>query len=166
MCVCVCARAGDSRCFLFTVSPKLRVYTATGYNQHFMYLNQNQQTMPNGLVRPHSFSWRELINVPQGLCSSQISSHMTSYFYQSLNIFREAVCDLGNIADCVKVNLKKLCFLPFYLRILLRCVLSMLVISDLMVAVLAHWSNSYTQWYQCHLLLSQCNDGVVSVLQV
>ncbi|XP_019120451.2 MTOR-associated protein MEAK7 [Larimichthys crocea] len=40
---------GDSRCFLFTVSPSLRVYTATGYNQHFMYLNQNQQTMPNGL---------------------------------------------------------------------------------------------------------------------
>uniref|UniRef100_UPI0037E88063 MTOR-associated protein MEAK7 n=1 Tax=Semicossyphus pulcher TaxID=241346 RepID=UPI0037E88063 len=40
---------GDSRCFLFTVFPTLRVYTATGYNQHFMYLNQNQQTMPNGL---------------------------------------------------------------------------------------------------------------------
>ncbi|XP_029910348.1 MTOR-associated protein MEAK7 [Myripristis murdjan] len=40
---------GDSRCFLFTVFPKLRVYTATAYNQHFMYLNQNQQTMPNGL---------------------------------------------------------------------------------------------------------------------
>ncbi|XP_070687200.1 MTOR-associated protein MEAK7 isoform X2 [Pempheris klunzingeri] len=40
---------GDSRCFLFSVLPRLRVYTATGYNQHFMYLNQNQQTMPNGL---------------------------------------------------------------------------------------------------------------------
>ncbi|XP_072292006.1 MTOR-associated protein MEAK7 [Eucyclogobius newberryi] len=40
---------GDSRCFLFTVSPCLRVYNTTGYNQHFMYLNQNQQTMPNGL---------------------------------------------------------------------------------------------------------------------
>ncbi|XP_074487822.1 MTOR-associated protein MEAK7 [Sebastes fasciatus] len=40
---------GDSRCILFTVFPRLRVYTATGYNQHFMYLNQNQQTMPNGL---------------------------------------------------------------------------------------------------------------------
>lgn len=40
---------GDSRCFLFTVNPSLRVYTATGYNQHFMYLNQSQQTMPNGL---------------------------------------------------------------------------------------------------------------------
>ncbi|KAM9854413.1 MTOR-associated protein MEAK7 [Aulostomus maculatus] len=40
---------GDSRCFLFSVSPRLRVYSATGYNEHFMYLNQNQQTMPNGL---------------------------------------------------------------------------------------------------------------------
>ena len=47
----VCLSAGDSRCFLFSVYPRLRVYTATGYNQHFMYLNQNQQTMPNGLVR-------------------------------------------------------------------------------------------------------------------
>ncbi|CAF98913.1 unnamed protein product, partial [Tetraodon nigroviridis] len=40
---------GDSRCFLFTVSPKLRVFSTTGYNDHFMYLNQHQQTMPNGL---------------------------------------------------------------------------------------------------------------------
>uniref|UniRef100_A0A3P9MUV9 MTOR-associated protein MEAK7 n=1 Tax=Poecilia reticulata TaxID=8081 RepID=A0A3P9MUV9_POERE len=40
---------GDSRCFLFSVFPTLRVYTATGYNKHFMYLNQHQQTMPNGL---------------------------------------------------------------------------------------------------------------------
>ncbi|KAM9807450.1 MTOR-associated protein MEAK7 [Neosynchiropus ocellatus] len=40
---------GDSRCFLFTIAPRLRVFTATSYNQHFMYLNQNQQTMPNGL---------------------------------------------------------------------------------------------------------------------
>ncbi|XP_051916875.1 MTOR-associated protein MEAK7 isoform X2 [Hippocampus zosterae] len=40
---------GDSRCFLFSVFPRLRVHTATGYNQHFMYLNQKQQTMPNGL---------------------------------------------------------------------------------------------------------------------
>ncbi|XP_017274574.1 MTOR-associated protein MEAK7 [Kryptolebias marmoratus] len=40
---------GDSRCFLFSVFPSLRVYTATGYNEHFMYLNQHQQTMPNGL---------------------------------------------------------------------------------------------------------------------
>lgn len=40
---------GDSRCFLFSVFPTMRVYTCTGYNQHYMYLNQGQQTMPNGL---------------------------------------------------------------------------------------------------------------------
>ncbi|NWR72333.1 TLDC1 protein, partial [Centropus unirufus] len=40
---------GDSRCFLFSVSPSLAVYTYTGYNDHYMYLNQGQQTMPNGL---------------------------------------------------------------------------------------------------------------------
>ncbi|XP_048828320.1 MTOR-associated protein MEAK7 isoform X2 [Brienomyrus brachyistius] len=40
---------GDSCCFLFSVSPSLRVYTCTGYNQHYMYLNHSQQTMPNGL---------------------------------------------------------------------------------------------------------------------
>ncbi|XP_062317177.1 MTOR-associated protein MEAK7 [Osmerus eperlanus] len=40
---------GDSRCFLFSVFPSLRVYTCTGYNDHYMYLNQGQQTMPNGL---------------------------------------------------------------------------------------------------------------------
>uniref|UniRef100_A0A8C5QP75 MTOR-associated protein MEAK7 n=1 Tax=Leptobrachium leishanense TaxID=445787 RepID=A0A8C5QP75_9ANUR len=40
---------GDTRCFLFTASPKLNVYTCTGYNDHYMYLNHGQQTMPNGL---------------------------------------------------------------------------------------------------------------------
>ncbi|XP_077166831.1 MTOR-associated protein MEAK7 [Paroedura picta] len=40
---------GDSRCFLFSVSPSVSVFTCTGYNDHFMYLNHRQQTMPNGL---------------------------------------------------------------------------------------------------------------------
>ncbi|XP_077144995.1 MTOR-associated protein MEAK7 [Ranitomeya variabilis] len=40
---------GDSRCFLFTVSPHLDIFTYTGYNDHYMYLNHSQQTMPNGL---------------------------------------------------------------------------------------------------------------------
>ncbi|NXK89464.1 TLDC1 protein, partial [Formicarius rufipectus] len=40
---------GDNRCFLFSVFPSLAVYTYTGYNDHFMYLNHGQQTMPNGL---------------------------------------------------------------------------------------------------------------------
>lgn len=40
---------GDSRCFLFSVFPCLRMYTCTGYNQNYMYLNRGKQTMPNGL---------------------------------------------------------------------------------------------------------------------
>lgn len=50
--------AGDSRCFLFSVFPTLRVYSTTGYNEHFMYLNHNQQTMPNGLVRQLHPLWQ------------------------------------------------------------------------------------------------------------
>uniref|UniRef100_T1J516 MTOR-associated protein MEAK7 n=1 Tax=Strigamia maritima TaxID=126957 RepID=T1J516_STRMM len=40
---------GTSESFLFSVKPKFNLYDATGYNNHFMYLNQNQQTLPNGL---------------------------------------------------------------------------------------------------------------------
>ncbi|XP_067396284.1 MTOR-associated protein MEAK7 [Emydura macquarii macquarii] len=40
---------GDNRCFLFSISPSLMVHTYTGYNEHYMYLNHGQQTMPNGL---------------------------------------------------------------------------------------------------------------------
>ncbi|XP_075017610.1 MTOR-associated protein MEAK7 isoform X5 [Calonectris borealis] len=45
----VVIRQGDNRCFLFSVFPSLAVYTYTGYNDHYMYLNHGQQTMPNGL---------------------------------------------------------------------------------------------------------------------
>ena len=41
---------GDSNCFLFSVVPRMEVYMYSGYNDHYMYLNAGQQTMPNGLV--------------------------------------------------------------------------------------------------------------------
>ncbi|KAG8513148.1 MTOR-associated protein MEAK7 [Galemys pyrenaicus] len=40
---------GDNRCFLFSIMPRMAVFTHTGYNNHFMYLNHGQQTIPNGL---------------------------------------------------------------------------------------------------------------------
>ncbi|XP_036896173.1 MTOR-associated protein MEAK7 [Sturnira hondurensis] len=40
---------GDDRCFLFSILPSMAVHTCTGYNDHYMYLNQGQQTIPNGL---------------------------------------------------------------------------------------------------------------------
>ncbi|CAH0550283.1 unnamed protein product [Brassicogethes aeneus] len=41
---------GDDSSFLFSLSPKMRVFPSTGYNQHFQYLNLHQQTLPNGLA--------------------------------------------------------------------------------------------------------------------
>jgi hypothetical protein len=38
---------GDSRCFLFTRDP-LRIYTPSGYNQNYQYLNAGAKTLPNG----------------------------------------------------------------------------------------------------------------------
>ncbi|XP_070617992.1 MTOR-associated protein MEAK7 [Erythrolamprus reginae] len=40
---------GDNTCFLFSICPSLAVFTCSGYNDHYMYLNHGQQTMPNGL---------------------------------------------------------------------------------------------------------------------
>jgi hypothetical protein len=39
---------GDSKNFLFSLKPKMRVYFATSYNQNYMYLNHSAQTLPNG----------------------------------------------------------------------------------------------------------------------
>lgn len=42
--------AGNDTSLLYTLSPAMRCFSATGYNDHYQYLNLNQQTMPNGLV--------------------------------------------------------------------------------------------------------------------
>nr|CAD7259728.1 unnamed protein product [Timema shepardi] len=41
---------GDDSCFLFSLRPEMMSYETTGYNNHYQYLNIQQQTMPNGLV--------------------------------------------------------------------------------------------------------------------
>uniref|UniRef100_A0A1Q3F8M4 MTOR-associated protein MEAK7 n=1 Tax=Culex tarsalis TaxID=7177 RepID=A0A1Q3F8M4_CULTA len=40
---------GNDTSFLFTLRPKMRTFCASGYNDHYQYLNLHQQTMPNGL---------------------------------------------------------------------------------------------------------------------
>ncbi|XP_058819255.1 MTOR-associated protein MEAK7 [Topomyia yanbarensis] len=40
---------GNDSSFLFTLRPKMRCFSATGYNDHYQYLNLSQQTMPNGM---------------------------------------------------------------------------------------------------------------------
>ncbi|RKP07879.1 TLD-domain-containing protein [Thamnocephalis sphaerospora] len=39
---------GDTRCYLFSTRP-LRIYTPSGYNDHYQYLNVGTKTLPNGL---------------------------------------------------------------------------------------------------------------------
>ena len=41
---------GNSDCFLFTLLPHFAVYYPSGYNTNYLYLQQNAQTLPNGLV--------------------------------------------------------------------------------------------------------------------
>ena len=41
---------GNQTCFLFKLDPDILTFSASGYNNHFQYLNLHQQTMPNGLM--------------------------------------------------------------------------------------------------------------------
>lgn len=47
---------GNDGAFLFTLRPKMRCFSSSGYNDHYQYLNLHQQTMPNGLVRIDRFT--------------------------------------------------------------------------------------------------------------
>lgn len=40
---------GTAQTFLFSVRPKMEVFLPSGFNENYMYLNVNQQTLPNGL---------------------------------------------------------------------------------------------------------------------
>lgn len=44
---------GDNTTMLFTLNPNINCFNATGYNDHYQYLNLHQETMPNGLVRTY-----------------------------------------------------------------------------------------------------------------
>ncbi|XP_065174655.1 MTOR-associated protein MEAK7-like [Sycon ciliatum] len=41
---------GDNSCFLFSLSRGMGIFNAGEYNDHFMYLNHEMETLPNGLA--------------------------------------------------------------------------------------------------------------------
>ncbi|VDK85172.1 unnamed protein product [Litomosoides sigmodontis] len=47
--VCGPRHTGDNQCFLFEDRQKLHIYSATGYNKNFGYLNSGQTSLPNGI---------------------------------------------------------------------------------------------------------------------
>jgi hypothetical protein len=52
---------GDERTFLFTLTPHIRNYTASGYNHNYAYLNAHTKTMPNGLVSLTPLLYRAVV---------------------------------------------------------------------------------------------------------
>lgn len=59
--ICGPRYTGDSQCFLFEDRQKLHIYSATGYNNNFGYLNSGQASLPSGIVRLH-FETSKIIN--------------------------------------------------------------------------------------------------------
>ncbi|XP_045512841.1 MTOR-associated protein MEAK7 isoform X1 [Pieris brassicae] len=41
---------GTDDSFLFTCAPRMRIYPATNYNDHYQYMNHHTKTLPNGLL--------------------------------------------------------------------------------------------------------------------
>ena len=50
-CGTIAAFSGTAQTFLYALDPKMEVFLPSGFNENYMYLNVNQQTLPNGLVR-------------------------------------------------------------------------------------------------------------------
>ncbi|XP_026332729.1 TLD domain-containing protein 1 isoform X2 [Hyposmocoma kahamanoa] len=48
---------GDDSSFLFTLAPRMRIYPATNFNNHYQYMNQNTKTLPNGLMMGGQFEF-------------------------------------------------------------------------------------------------------------
>ncbi|XP_037959626.1 MTOR-associated protein MEAK7 isoform X2 [Teleopsis dalmanni] len=69
---------GNDSSILFTLSPAMRCFNSTGYNNHYQYLNLNQQTMPNGLGMGGQYNyWGLWIDSEYGI--GQSSESCTTY---------------------------------------------------------------------------------------
>ncbi|XP_045845439.1 MTOR-associated protein MEAK7 [Meles meles] len=77
---------GDDTCFLFSISPHMAVYTTTGYNDHYMYLNHGQQTIPNGLGMGGQHNYFGLwVDVDFGKGHSKAKPKCTTYHSPQLS---------------------------------------------------------------------------------
>ncbi|XP_024591582.1 TLD domain-containing protein 1 [Neophocaena asiaeorientalis asiaeorientalis] len=102
---------GDDRCFLFSISPSMAVYTSTGYNDHYMYLNQGQQTIPNGLGMGGQHNYFGLwIDVDFGKGHSKAKPTCTTYNSPQLSAqedFRFEKMEVWAVGDVPVTQLAK-----------------------------------------------------------
>lgn len=62
---------GNDSALLFTLQPTMQSFNTSGYNDHYQYLNTNQQTMPNGLGMGGQFEyWGLWLDCEYGLGQS------------------------------------------------------------------------------------------------
>lgn len=65
---------GDSGCFLFLLNPNLKICTSSGHNDHFMYMNSGQYTLPNGIGMGGQMGyWGLWLDAEYGLGQSNVS---------------------------------------------------------------------------------------------
>ncbi|XP_002741638.1 MTOR-associated protein MEAK7-like [Saccoglossus kowalevskii] len=71
---------GNATSFLFSLYPTMEVYESSGRNGHYMYINLNQQTLPNGLGMGGQLNYFGLwIDANFGKGSSKAKPRCTTY---------------------------------------------------------------------------------------
>ncbi|XP_011668260.1 MTOR-associated protein MEAK7 [Strongylocentrotus purpuratus] len=89
---------GNTHCFLFSLTSDLGVYETTAHNDHYMYLNIDQQTMPNGLGMGGQFDYFGLwLDQDYGKGHSRAKPKCTTYDSPQLSGSENFVI------DCVEV---------------------------------------------------------------
>jgi len=105
---------GSVQCFLFTIKPKFEIFHATGYNNHFMYLNEGKEMLPNGvgmggqhdyfgLFIHESFDWGS----SHGICSTYKSPCLSSSVRFDIDIIEVWSCKLPVVVEDPTTTKKK-----------------------------------------------------------
>lgn len=65
---------GDSSSFLFSLHPNLNIFAASGHNEHYMYMNSGQYTLPNGIGMGGQLDyWGLWLDAEYGIGQSNVS---------------------------------------------------------------------------------------------
>ncbi|XP_071957480.1 MTOR-associated protein MEAK7-like [Antedon mediterranea] len=102
---------GSSECFLFSLLPSMAIYESTSINEHYMYLNMDQETLPNGLGMGGQFSYFGLwLDQDFGIGHSKAQPRCTTYNSTQLSASEQYNVDMLEVwavGDIPKVTIKE-----------------------------------------------------------
>uniref|UniRef100_A0A1B6KDM1 MTOR-associated protein MEAK7 n=1 Tax=Graphocephala atropunctata TaxID=36148 RepID=A0A1B6KDM1_9HEMI len=93
---------GDGDCFLFRLSPVVEIFPSTGYNDHYVYLNSHQQSLPNGLGMGGQYSYWGLWLDSQfgvGECSESCTTYKDYKMMTKKKKFRIVKLEAWGVGD-------------------------------------------------------------------